>query len=123
MKTKKPKKQRKRIYTSPMHKRQKLMGSHLSKDLKKQLKKRTIAVRKGDEVKVMRGKFKGTVGKVNKVDLKNLKVYVDGVKRSKSTGEDTQLPIHPSKLMITNPNMDDPRRKQSINRGSKNEKA
>jgi len=122
MKTKSPSKQRKRNYIAPLHKRQKMVGSHLSKDLKKQLNKRTIAVRKGDEVKVMRGKFRGTTGKVSKVDLKKIKIYIDGIKRSKSTGEDVQLPIHPSNLLITNPIMDDPRRKKSINRGSKNEK-
>jgi len=119
LKSKKPSKQRKAFYQMPLHKKHKLLAAHLSKELRNQWKRRSLPVRKGDEVKVMRGKFKGTTGKISKIDLKRLKVYIDNVKRKKVSGEEVHIPIHPSKLLITNPNMDDPKRKEIIERGKK----
>lgn len=119
MKSKKPSKQRKAFYQSPLHKKHKFLASHLSKELRSQWKRRSLPLRKGDEVKVMRGKFEGTTGKISKIDLKDLKVYIENVKRKKVSGEEVQVPIHPSKLMITNPIMDDPKRKKIIERGRK----
>lgn len=123
MKSKRPGKQRKMIYDAPLHRRHKLVSGNLSKDLRKQLGKRSLPVRTGDEVKIMRGKFKGTIGKISRVDLKKLRVYVENVKRNKATGEETQVSIHPSNLMILNPIIEDSRRKKAVERGKKNEKA
>jgi large subunit ribosomal protein L24 len=119
MKTKSPSKKRKRLYKAPLHKRHKLVSGHLSKELRKQLKRRSLPIRRGDEVKVMRGKFKGRTGKVSKIDLKKLKVYLENVKRKKSSGEESFVPLHPSNLLITNPVIDDSRRKKAIDRGKK----
>lgn len=119
MKSIKPSKQRKAFYQAPLHRKHKFLSTHLSKELRSQMKRRSLPLRKGDEVKVMRGKFKGTTGKVSKVDLKELRVYIENVKRKKVSGEEVQVPIHPSKLMITSPVMDDPKRKESVERGKK----
>jgi large subunit ribosomal protein L24 len=115
----KPSKQRKALYQAALHTKHRLMSAHLSKELRLQMKKRSIPVRKGDEVKVMRGKFTGTVGKVSTVDLVHMKVFIEGIKRKKVSGEETQVPIHPSKIMITNPIMDDNKRKEAVQRGKK----
>jgi len=40
--------------------------SNLSDDLRKQYKKRSAGVIKGDTVKIMRGEYKGVEGKVEK---------------------------------------------------------
>ena len=119
MKSKRPNKQRKAIYQAPLHKKHKFLSAHLSKELRKQFNKRSLPVRKGDEVKVMRGKFKGVTGKISKVDLKKSKVYVDNVKRKKVSGEEIHVPIHASNLMIINPILEDPRRKKVIERAKK----
>ena len=95
------------------------MSAHLSKDLIRQWKKRSLPVRKGDEVKVMKGDFKGTIGKVTEVNLKRLKVYIENVKRRKVSGEEIHVPIKPSNLMITNPVTDDKRRMEAINRSKR----
>ena len=123
MKTKQPSKQRKRMYKAPLHKRQKMVGAHLSKELKKQLGKRSLPVRKGDEVKIMRGKHKGKTGKVEKVDLKKLKIYIETIKRARTSGEETFIPFQPSNLLIINAIVENTRRKKMIDRGKKNEKA
>jgi large subunit ribosomal protein L24 len=113
MSSKKPSKQRKSLYQAPLHKRHKLMSAHLSKELRKQMKRRSLPVRKGDEVKVMRGKFKGTVGKISKVDMKRLRVYMENIKRKKVSGEEVSIPINPSKLLIVNAVMEDIKRRKT----------
>ena len=119
VKSKKPSKQRKAFYNAPLHTKHKFLAGHLSKDLRVQWKRRSLPIRKGDEVKIMRGKFAGTVGKVSKINLKDLKVYIENVKRKRVSGEEVQVAINPSKLMIMNPVMDDPKRKEILERGKK----
>ena len=65
MKSAKPSKQRKARYQAPLHGKQKLLGAHLVKNLRDQWNKRTLALRRGDEVKVMRGKYAGQTGKIS----------------------------------------------------------
>lgn len=122
MKSKKPRKQRKALYNAALHKRHKLLSAHLSKELRKKWKRRSISIRKGDEVKVMRGRFKGTIGKISKINLKKLKVYIENVKRKKISGEEVHVPINSSNLLLLNPVIEDPRRIKSIKRVKKGEK-
>ena len=112
----KPSKQRKAAANAPLHVRQKMMAVHLSEALRKQLGKRNLPVRKGDEVRVMRGEHKGETGKVEEVDLKSLKVYIENVKRKKASGKEAALPFRPSKLMLTNIIMEDKERKEKVER-------
>jgi len=109
-KSKKPRKQRKFLYNAPLHLRRKMMAAPLSKELREKYKIRSIPLRKGDEVEVLRGKFRGKKGKVIKIDLKNYKIYVEGVTRKKTTGELVHVPIHPSKVRIINLNLEDKKR-------------
>jgi large subunit ribosomal protein L24 len=115
-KSKKPRKQRKFLYTAPLHKRRKLMAAHLSKELREKYKRRSLSVRKGDEVKIMSGEFKGKIGKVSRVDLKSYRIYVEGITRKRTVGTDVQVPIHPSKLTIINPDLTDRRRAGKLER-------
>jgi len=48
----------------------------------------------------MRGDWKGHEGKVVKVDLKRVAIYVEGVTVKKADGTERYYPIHPSKVMI-----------------------
>ena len=103
-------KQRKFRANAPLHIRHKFMSAHLSKELRKQLKRRSLPLRKGDEVKIMRGKFSGTTGKVSEVDLKRLKIFMENIKAKQVSGKERPLPLEPSNLLITNPVMEDKRR-------------
>jgi large subunit ribosomal protein L24 len=116
MNSKKPNKQRKAFYAAALHTKHKFLSAHLSKELMKNWKKRSMPVRKGDEVKVMRGEFKGTSGKISRVDLRKTKVYIENVKRKKSSGEEVYVPVHPSNLLILNPVMEDKERLKVVNR-------
>lgn len=122
VKSKKPSKQRKFLYQAPLHIRHKFLSAHLSKELRKQWNRRSLFLRRGDEVKIMKGKFKGTKGKVSKIDLKELKVYIENVKRRKVSGEEVHVPIRSSNLLILNPVMKDSKRKKIVQRSKKGEK-
>lgn len=97
-----PRKQRKFRYNAPLHLRRKMMGVHLSKELRAKLstKRRSVPVRKGDKVKLMRGERKGHTGKVLEVMLSDLKVYVEGVTQRNSKGVEKPMPIDPSNLLL-----------------------
>ena len=112
--SKQPRKQRKYRYNAPLHVRQKLISAHLSKKLREELGIRSIPVRKGDRVKIMRGQFKGKEGNVTKVDLKKLKIYIDVAKRKKVSGQEVQVPIDPSNVMIIELNKEDKKRLKRI---------
>lgn len=105
-----PRKQRKALYTAPLHIRRKIMSANLSKDLRADIGKRSLPIRVGDKVQVVRGDFKGHEGKVESVDAKRYKVTVEGVTLSKPDGNAVLLPIHPSNLMIIEPDLKDERR-------------
>lgn len=106
-----PRKQRKYRYNAPLHVRQKLMHVHLSSELRKKYGTRAVQVRKGDKVKVMRGKFKKQEGKVERVNLKREQVYVAGLEYTKKNGTKVQVGFNPSNLMITVVDTNDKRRK------------
>ena len=98
--TKKPGKSRKYAYTAPKHKKAKALAAHLSEKLSKEVKKRSLPVRKKDIVKIVRGEFKGKDGKVIKVDHKNHKIFVDKIVRKKSNGTEYEVAIDPSNVII-----------------------
>jgi len=108
--SKNPKKQRKYRKYAPLHIRHKLVSANLSKELRKKYGRRSISLRKGDVVKIMRGKFKGKIAKVEKVDLKRLKVYLEGISVTKQSGVKKLVPIDPSNLQIVELNLSDKER-------------
>ena len=114
MVSKQPRKQRKARYNAPLHVRQRFMGAKLSENLSKEYGTRSAAVIKGDTVKVMRGDFKGTEGKVQAVSLKDSTISVDGVISTKVDGTEVPRPIYPSNVMITELELKDGRRALSI---------
>ena len=114
MVSKQPRKQRKARFNAPLHVRQKFMGARLSEELSKEYSTRSAAVIKGDSVKVMRGDFKGTEGKVQTVSLLNGTITVDGVISTKVDGTEVPRPIYPSNVMITKLELKDGRRASSI---------
>lgn len=108
--SKRPGKQRKFAANAPLHIKRKMMGTHLSKELRKTHGRRAIPVRKGDTVKVMRGKFEGKTGKVTDVNLKMQRIQIEGIQVKKQDGSKSNVPLKPSNVMITGLNMEDKRR-------------
>ena len=95
-----PRKQRKYQNNAPLHIRHKFLGAHLSDDLSKKLKIKSLPIRVGDKVRIMRGSFKKKEGKVNSVDKDNVKINIDGIDMTKKDGNKRFVAIHPSNVMI-----------------------
>lgn len=119
--SKKPGKQRKARFQASLHQRQKLMSVHLSPELRTKYNLRNIPVREGDTAIVMRGDHTGTEGKVEKVNLKDGTVVLEGVSVDKADGTEVPRPIHPSNIMITKLELKDQIRKRTLSRGGKEE--
>jgi large subunit ribosomal protein L24 len=119
VKSRQPRKQRKYSANAPNHVVHKLVSAHLSPALRDRYGKRSMPVRKGDDVRVTTGKHKGVKGTVDSVDLKKRKVFMDSLKIKKADGSEVMRPIEPSNLMITSINLDDKMRQKVIERAVK----
>lgn len=111
-----PRKQRKFRYNAPMHVRQKFVHAHVSKELagKLGIKRRSLAVREGDTVKIMAGSYRSKSGKVSGVNLKNGKILIEGVARKTAKGKEVLLSISASSVYLTELDLNDQKRKQAV---------
>ena len=114
-----PRKQRKYIANAPLHLRNKLVSVNLSKTLRTKYKKRNLPVKKGDIIRIVRGKFKGKSGKVIEVRLKLSKVIVEGIQVKKQDGSKVNFKLQPSNLQITELNLEDKKRIKKLGTGVK----
>ncbi len=105
--SKQPRKQRKYLHNMPNHLRHRLMSATLDKDLRKKYGRRSLEVRKGDEVLIMRGKSKKRIGKVVEVNVKYQKIAVENIQSTKKDGSKVHVWFHPSNLKIKVLNSED----------------
>ena len=114
--SKQPRKQRKFRANAPLHLRRKMISVSLSKNLREKHDKRNFPVRKGDNVSIMRGEFKGKSGKIESVNMKKMKVVIDGIYRTKKDGSKVAVMFEPSNLQIKELVIEDKKRKVSLER-------
>jgi large subunit ribosomal protein L24 len=115
-----PRKQRKYLANAPFHLREKMLCSHLSKELRQKYGRRSFALRKGDTVKVMNGEYRGKTGKIGVIDLTKIRVTIEGIQITKKDGSKVNIFFKPCKLLITELNLDDAKRQASIKKEDKN---
>ncbi len=115
----KPGKQRKALFNAPLHLKKKMLSAPLSPDLREKYGIKRLPVRKGDTVRIMRGDWKGHEGKVVRVDIKRVRIFIEGVQRKKADQTPVYYPIHPSKVMIIKLDLSDKWRKKIIERRAK----
>lgn len=96
-----PRKQRKFRANAPLHIKGSFLSAQLSKELQAKQKTRSVRVRVGDKVKIVRGQFKGKTGNVDRVDVNKERIYVVGAEIIKKEGGKVPYPIHASKVLIT----------------------
>ena len=101
MKTKKPSKQRRKIALATEKEIIRMMKVRLSEKLREKYGTRSVSVRKGDSVKILRGDFAGIEGKIVETDRHNQKVTVEGVTKEKVSGEQMRVPVHVSNVEMT----------------------
>jgi large subunit ribosomal protein L24 len=113
---KKPGKQRKRLFNAPLHIRQKNMTAPLSPELRSSKGVKSLPVRKGDTIQIVRGDNIGFEGKINRLDLKRYRIFIEGLTREKVDGTNIFISVHPSKVVIKKLKLDDKWRKAIIER-------
>lgn len=109
-----PRKQRKYVHNAPKHTKSTMLSANLSKELRTKYGTRSIRIRKGDKVKVLRGNFKGKDGKVEEVDTKKTRIYIEKIGRSKKDGSKTRVPINITNVQIVELDLDDKKRKKKV---------
>jgi len=106
-----PRKQRKYLANAPLHVRQRIMKSNLSKELRKEYEGvRSLRVRKGDTVKIMRGMFKGKEAKVTKVNRSNYKLLLENINIERKDGTKVSYPVHYSNVQLIKLDLTDKKR-------------
>jgi len=99
--SKQPRKKRKERYQAPLHLARQFLHCNVAKEIRKKVGSKTVLVRRGDTVKVMRGTFKKQTGKVAEVDYKTLKVFVEGMTvQGRKSKKRSFVPFDSSNLQI-----------------------
>lgn len=109
-----PRKERRALYNAPVHEKRARIASHLDEPLLLKYNTRSITLRVGDTVRVMRGEYAGTSGKVLEIDTRSGKVTVDGVTVTKADATQKPRPVDPSNLVITKLDLTDPKRREKL---------
>jgi large subunit ribosomal protein L24 len=114
----KARKQRKARANAPLHKKRRMVSAHLDSALMKEYNVRSVAVRKGDTVRVIRGDkdFKASESKVASIDLKHMKLIIENVTVPKADGTQKPKPVDPSNVLLTKLELSDPWRKEKLDR-------
>lgn len=107
----------------PKHRRDKMVGAVLEDSLRKQYRRKSMRVIKGDSVRVMRGEYKGVEGKVEKVNTEQATFHIEGIQREKIRGGQVKVPIHSSNVMIISLNLDDGYRSGKLQGGATKEES
>jgi large subunit ribosomal protein L24 len=115
--SRKPRKQRDRLYNAPLHIKRKGIASHLAENLLLKYDRRSIPVVKGDTVKIMRGSYRGHEEKIAKVNVRDQTVEIEGVTITTAKGTKIAKSIHASTLLITKLNLTDKWRRQTLESG------
>src|SRR3989442_2072894 len=112
-----PRKQRLRAAEADWQQRHRRLAAHVDPALRKKHDwklPRAIPLRKGDEVFIARGKFRGRKGKIIGVDTSKGTVTVEGIKIKKTDEKEVARPLHPSNLILVSLDETDPRRRDKM---------
>ena len=92
--------QRRLQLSAPSSIKRRLMSCHLSKTIRETHKLRALPIKRREEVKKLKGKFKGKKGKVVQVYRRRSIIHVDKITREKQNGQSVFWPIRPSYCVI-----------------------
>lgn len=112
----KVRKQRKARANAPLHRKHRMVSAHLDSALVSEYNVRSLPVRKGDTVRIIRGEqdLKKAEAKVAEVLLKECKIIIETVTVPKADGTQKPRPVDPSDVVITKLDLTDPWRKKKL---------
>ena len=114
----KPSTARRNRYNAPNHIKRKFVSAPLSPSLRAEHGTRSMRVVVDDTVSITKGDRKLSEGRVLRVKVEDLKIYIEGVTRTRQDGSTVQIPIRAENVMITRLNLDDPKRREILERKS-----
>ena len=129
VKSMKPGKQRKAHFNAPLHEKRKRVAARLQlKDRDERFDGvRTVTVRVGDTVKVVRGDLASggkrhggkrganpLVGTVIRIDSEKGRLYIEGAKASKADNTEEAVPVHSSNVVVVRMDETDKLRMQQL---------
>jgi large subunit ribosomal protein L24 len=88
-----------------------MLKCRLDEFLQEEYGMRSMVIKKGDLVRVMRGQFRDTEGKVTVVDYRAIRVHLENATVTRADGKEANIPVHPSNLMLVKLELDDDRKK------------
>ncbi len=109
-------KQRKYIHQAPAHIRAKFVSASIHKALREKYRARSLPLRKGDKVKILRGSSRGKEATVERVDRTRRIIFLDTLRVSRRDGSEVPVGIAPSNLQIISVVGDDARRFGPLNK-------
>ncbi|MBO3770117.1 MAG: 50S ribosomal protein L24 [Thermoproteota archaeon] len=92
---------------------------HLSRELRAKYGFRSLPVRTGDRVLIIRGDYKGIEGDVSRVDRNRGRIYISGVYRENARGEQRLVPIPINSVILIKIDEKDKWRQRIIERKRK----
>jgi len=95
------------IYRASNQTINKQISAPLSKDLRKKYSRRSARIVTDDNIKIIRGEYKGLTGKVAKISTESNSIAIEGNKKEKLKGEKVDVYIHSTNMVITSLNTDD----------------
>ncbi|MFT4310104.1 MAG: 50S ribosomal protein L24 [Candidatus Woesearchaeota archaeon] len=117
-----PRKQRKYVANAPRHIKSSMVVGHLEKTLRQKYNTRNVRMRVGDKVKILRGQFKGVIGKIDSIDVHKQKLFIEKVEQVKKSGAKVPYPIHTSNVLVMELILTDKKRKEKLQHNSQDSK-
>lgn len=117
-----PRKQRKYRHNAPLHTMHVFLSAPLSKELRKTHSRRSIELRNGDEVTVVRGSHAKKKGKISEVNKTRGFVHIESITRTLRDGSKSFIKFRPNSVVVTGLHLDDKKRlKARVKKASKEE--
>ncbi|MGP8073272.1 MAG: 50S ribosomal protein L24 [Thermoplasmata archaeon] len=109
-----PRRQRRAVYNADTFERRLRMTVPLSRELRSRFHRRSVPLRKGDTVRVMKGSFVGREERVAKIDRRGYTVTLDNVTLKSGEEKLKPLPVRTNHLLIVRLNLADAWRRESL---------
>jgi large subunit ribosomal protein L24 len=102
------------MYNADLFERRRRTSIGLSRELRARYGRRSLPVRKGDTVRVLRGSYVGREERVAKVSRRDYTVTLDNVTMKTGDQKLKPLPLRPSALVLVRLNLSDPWRRRVL---------
>lgn len=109
-----PRRQRRAVYSADSFERRLRMTVPLSRELRARFHRRSVPLRKGDTVRVMKGSYVGREERVQKMDRRSYTVTLDNVTLKSGEEKLKPLPIRTNHLLLVRLNLADGWRREAL---------